>query len=148
MSATTEYTLRRSVPYHKLDPIWKYRLDGDVVFAPPPGKRIVLPKGVESVEIEDSCGVLASVKSDSVAAFVGYCWNGPNGVPDRPVFMEPSIPHDILCQLISEGRIPAINQPLADLMFKICLKENGGGAMLSFVSGRAVRRYQKISRGV
>jgi len=149
MSTEVKYTNFRSIPYHRLSPIWKYKVDGHGAFEAPKGKKFIMPDGLQVVEIiSESKNILAQVFPSIVHVFPSYAYNGPNGVPDLPVFMEPAIPHDILNQLMEEGRLPLANAPIADLQFKQGVRDNGGGWLFSRVSWREVRIYQKLSKGV
>ena len=107
-----------------------------------------MPDGFQTVCIaNEEKTILAQVFPDKVDCFPNYAYNGPNGVPDIPVFMESSIPHDILNQLMKEGRLPLANAPIADLQFREGVRENGGGWLFSRLSWRAIRIYQKLSKG-
>ena len=45
--------------------------------------------------------------------FAGYCWDGPSGpTVDTPSFIRSSAVHDILFQIMREGRIPDIDRDI------------------------------------
>lgn len=58
----------------------------------------------------------------------GYCWDGPSGPTiDTPDFMEGSLVHDVLYQLMREGHISRDFQYYADkLLVEICRKKGMG----------------------
>ena len=143
-----KYTNYRNIPYHRLNPPWKYRVNGSGSFPIPGGRRLIMPEGVSSIAIKNDAGVtLAVVYLTLVNSFPGYCYNGPNGVPDLPVFMEPAIPHDILNQLMAEGLLPKVNANTADFQFRHEVMNNGAGWLFARLSWRAVRTYQKLTKG-
>ena len=149
MNTEIKHTIFRNISYHAWLKEWKYRADSAGNFEVPDGRLIIMPEGVTRIAIVDEQGnTVAVVFPRVIQTFPHYSWNGPDAVPDIPVFMEPSMPHDVLCQLIKEGRIPAINQKLADYIFMREVRNNGGSWTLSRVAWVYIRGFQYLRKGV
>jgi hypothetical protein len=59
-----------------------------------------------------------------ISAFAGYKWDGPTGAVDTADFMEGSMVHDILCDLIEDKKLHKKHWPVcADVMRDINKRE-------------------------
>ena len=72
----------------------------------------------------------------------GYAWDGPSGPTyDTDSFMQGSLVHDALYQLMREGKIPAKRRKYADkLLYKIC-RADGMNWFRAQLVYRAVRLF-------
>jgi len=100
-----------------------------------------------SVARDTDGAALADVSPTVVRVWPGYCWDGVTLGPDHSRLLEASIPHDIICQLIRAGRLPAGNQPVADALFRIVLIECGVAPWRAWWYWAMVRSFQRVSIG-
>lgn len=57
-------------------------------------------------------------------AKAGFAWNGPNFIPDFKSIMRASLPHDIFCILMRDGRLPFELQDTVNTFFRdICIED-------------------------
>jgi len=97
----------------------------------------------------DSDGkTLAQVCPKVVRVLPDYCWDGVTLGPDHPKLMEASMAHDVLCQLIGEGKLARENQPIADAIFRIVCIENKVKRRRAWALYALVRTFQRIVRGI
>ena len=87
----------------------------------------------------------------------GYAWDGATGIPDWPLFMEPSLRHDVKYQLIRLGILPKAYRVIADIQWALdCIASgvwrplaHSTAKVLKYVGGRAARpaseRWEKIA---
>ena len=72
----------------------------------------------------------------------GYAWDGPSGPTlDTPSFMQASLVHDVLYQLIREGYLPSTLRELADTELRRYCLENGMSRLRAWYTWRAVRVF-------
>ena len=62
---------------------------------------------------------------------VGYAWNGANCCPDTNKMKRPSLGHDMLCQLVSEGYLPYKMRKVADNLIAQWYIEEGGSEFVA-----------------
>jgi hypothetical protein len=86
-----------------------------------------------------------------------YAWDGATGIPDWPLFMEPSLRHDVKYQLIRLGILPKAYRAIADIEWALdCIASgvwrplaHSTAKVLKYVGGRAARpaseRWEKIA---
>jgi len=91
----------------------------------------------EYIELDDE-GYLTVLK--------GYCWDGASGLAvDTDTFMQASLVHDALYQLIREGELDMGYKGDADMaMYALCIK-NGMNAFRAWYCYEAVKRFGDYS---
>ncbi len=74
--------------------------------------------------------------------YKGYCWDGPSGPTiDTKSFMRGSLTHDVLYQLIREGKLPpAARKPADELLREICI-EDGMSRFRAWYCYRSLRMF-------
>ena len=74
----------------------------------------------------------------------GYAWDGPSGPAiDTPSFMQASLVHDALYQLMREGLVDINYRKDADLMLYKIAREDGMWSLRALWTYWAVRRFAK-----
>lgn len=93
---------------------YKYNLHSDLVYET--GLEVELPSDLGPIEIT-SGGKLIIRK--------GYSWDGPSGPTiDTVNFMQGSLIHDALYQLMREGVLPQLDRKKADqILRQVCLED-------------------------
>lgn len=72
----------------------------------------------------------------------GYCWDGPSGPAlDSKDFMRGSLVHDVLYQIIREGKLPHSYRKEADQILDAICKEDGMGWLRRAWVYRALRWF-------
>jgi len=76
----------------------------------------------------------------------GYAWDGPSGPTiDTKTFMRGSLVHDVLYQLIREGKLDSLYRKYADYMIReICL-EDGMCRLRAWYVYVGLRRYANFA---
>ena len=74
----------------------------------------------------------------------GYAWDGPSGPAiDTPSFMQASLVHDALYQLMREGRMPLECRKDADVLLYDIARQDGMWYIRAMWTYWAVRRFAK-----
>ena len=95
---------------------YKYQLSAEHVF--------ILPK--EFPRSTNHEGVFLSVKGRVVTIKAGYAWDGPSGPTiDTKNFMEGSLEHDAIYQLMREGVLDRGLRKFADIRLEQTCKKDG-----------------------
>ena len=94
------------------------------------------------VENPKDLGLLKISTHGTLSIKNGYSWDGPSGPTiDSKNFMQGSLVHDALYQLIREGVLPMTQRKRADeIMREICL-EDGMSKFRAWYLYRGVRRF-------
>lgn len=71
----------------------------------------------------------------------GYRWDGATGAVDTADFMEASMYHDVLCEMINNGDIPSKKWNDAAATMRDINKEQGMGLLRRMWTWAAVRLY-------
>ena len=95
-----------------------------------------------AVDHPKDLGLLKISSSGTLHINKGYSWDGPSGPSiDTKNFMQGSLIHDALYQLIREGVLPKTKRKRADeIMREICLKD-GMSKFRAWYLYRGVRRF-------
>ena len=108
---------------------YKYNLHSDKEYST--GIQVDKPKDGKYLEI-DAKGKLLIKK--------GYSWDGPSGPAiDTKNFMQGSLVHDALYQLMREGNIDPINREKADKILREICREDGMSRLRAWWVYRGVR---------
>jgi len=90
----------------------------------------------EYIELDEE-GYLTTIK--------GYCWDGASWAIDTDTFMQASLAHDALSQLIREGKLDKSYKDNADMaMYDLCIK-NGMNAFRAWYCYETVKRFGDYS---
>jgi hypothetical protein len=79
------------------------------------------------------------VKHGIVTVRKGYAWDGASGIPDLPVFMEPSLRHDVKYQLIRLGVLPPSFRKQADREWALDCVASGAFKLTGWITRTALK---------
>jgi hypothetical protein len=102
-------------------------------------------------------GKFLRILNGKVLIMPAYAWDGATRIPDWPMFMEPSLRHDVKYQLIRLGVMPKSYRVIADIEWALDCIASGvwrpiarsTAKVLKYVGGRAAHpaseRWEKIA---
>ena len=112
---------------------WKYQITKEEVCE----TGIIIPSDIKTDFIE-----LLAIGKLTLGKW--YAWDGATFCPDWDSIMQPSLIHDALCQLISEGFLPSSYQKDADILLKKLCIENNMNKLQAHIVYICVRSYSKV----
>lgn len=118
--------------------------------------RLFVPGGHVQLSSKHRAFIMADIFCDRLIVHEGLYYDGSTWALDWGVMQRGAAFHDVLCEAVDRGEIPAENQPIADLIMRdvwlsdaACVRPWLRRGYVPYVHARygAVRTFQRSQHG-